>query len=179
MTSGSTQQKHLTHSTSSWKLPETFINCLRAHFSPHSVWQDWSAGFKKVGGILPLAFEKLRGFKASQFGAFCAECMCASASLLPQRSLRCESQRLEVSGPGGARCLRRPAEGGGRRVDDHFLLQPVISSRNHRIYFTQKWKIFCKMPLTYGLIFSFVSMSFITFFFLPATRRHRDHLKCR
>lgn len=69
-----------------------------------------------------------------------------------------------MSGPGGARCLRRPAEGGGKRVDDHFLLQPVISSRNHRIYFTQKWKIFCKMSLTYGLIFSFVSMSFITFF---------------
>lgn len=62
------------------------------------------------------AFEKLRGFKPSQFGPFCAKCMCSS-SLLPQRSLRCESQRLEVSGPGGARCLRRPVEEGWKREE--------------------------------------------------------------
>lgn len=61
-------------------------------------------------------FEKLRGFKPSQIGPFCAKCMCSS-SLLPQRSLRCESQRLEVSGPGGARCLRRPVEEGCKREE--------------------------------------------------------------
>lgn len=65
-----------------------------------------------MGEIPPSAFEKLRGFKPSQFGPFCAKCMCSSASPLPQCSLRCESQRLEVSGPGGARCLRSHAEGG-------------------------------------------------------------------
>ena len=88
-----------------------------------------------MGEIPSFAFEKLRGFKPSQFGPFCAKCVCASASLLPQRSLGCESQRLEVSGPGGCKVFEKACGGGWGR----FLLRPVIFTRNHGI-FTQSGK---------------------------------------
>lgn len=91
-----------------------------------------------MGEIPSFAFEKLRGFKPSQFGPFCAKCVCASARLLPQCSLGCESQRLEVSGPGGCKVFEK-ACGGRKTGEGHFLLRPVIFSRNHRI-FTQSGK---------------------------------------
>lgn len=85
-----------------------------------------------MGKIPSFAFEKLRGFKPSQFGPFCAKCVCTSASLLPPCSLGCESQRLEVSGPGGCKVFEK-ACGGRGRGESRFLLRPVIFTRNRRI----------------------------------------------
>lgn len=70
-----------------------------------------------MGEILPFAFEKLRGFKPSQFGLCFAKCVCTSASLLPQRSLGCESQRLEVSGPGRCKVFEKACGGRRKRGD--------------------------------------------------------------
>lgn len=85
-------------------------------------------------GEIPLfAFEKLRGFKPSQFVLCCTSFVCAAASPLPQHSLGCESQRLKVSGPGRCKvfekaCGERREEGGWERV-----ISCVIFTRNHRI----------------------------------------------
>lgn len=49
--------------------------------------------------LLPLRSSEV----LSQFRPFCAKSVCASASLPPLRSLGCESQRLEVSSPGGCK----------------------------------------------------------------------------
>lgn len=78
-----------------------------------------------MGEIPPFAFEKLRGFKPSQFGLCCAKCMCDSASPLPQHSLGCESQRLEVSGPGRCKVFEKAC--GGKREDGSGSF-PVLSS---------------------------------------------------
>lgn len=109
--------KALWNTTTPWNHSQIVLG---PHCAPHVVWQDLSSGFP-----LFFIFEKLRGFKPSQIGPFCAKCMCSS-SLLPQRSLRCESQRLEVSGPGGARCLRRPVEEGCKR-EEGWEPFPVLS----------------------------------------------------
>jgi len=121
-------------------------NCLQivlgSHSSPHVVWQALSFGFGKEGEIPPFVFEKPRGFKHRQFGPFSAHCMCASASLLPQYSLRCESQRLEVSGPGGARCLKRPVEGG-----ESFPASTCYLYQKPQDFY-RKWKMWWKMSVT-------------------------------
>lgn len=83
--------------------------------------------------IHPFAFEKLKGFKPSQFVPLRAKCVCtASASLLPQRSLGCESLSLKVPGPRGHEVFERPC--GGKRGEGHFLIQPAIFTRNHMIF---------------------------------------------
>lgn len=86
---------------------------LRTQCSPHVAWQNPSAGFRKVKENLSFAFKKLWGFKLF-FGPFCAKCVCMLFCVSsPIAFIRMWEPRMEVSGPGGGRCLRRPAEGGG------------------------------------------------------------------
>lgn len=101
-----------------------------------------------MGEIPSFAFEKLRGFKPSQFGPFCAKCVCASASVLPQRSLGCESQRLEVSGPGGCKVFER-ACGGVREEEEGGGPFPASTCYLHQKPqdFYTKRKMCCKMSL--------------------------------
>lgn len=55
----------------------------------------------------------LRSYAQSVWTILCQVlCMLFYISLSPQRSLGCESHRLEVPGPGGVRCVRTP---GGKR----------------------------------------------------------------
>lgn len=49
-------------------------------------------------------------------------CVRASASLLPQCSLGCESQRLEVSGPGGCEVFEKACGGGETSISCFDLL---------------------------------------------------------
>lgn len=76
--------------------------------------KPWMLGFEKMYEIPPFVFVELWGLKLRLYGPFCAKSVCAFLHLSsPQRSLGCESHRLEVSGPGGVRCVRSPVEGRG------------------------------------------------------------------
>lgn len=87
-----------------------------------------------MGEISPFAFEKLQGFKPSQFGALCAKCVYTSASSLPEHSLECESWRLEVSGPGGHKVFEKACGGGGERAISCFdlLSSPETTGFSHK-----------------------------------------------
>lgn len=78
--------------------------------------------------FLPLPLKSSEVFKLCR-----ANCVYASASTPPQHSLGCESQRLEVSGPGRCKVFEKAC--GGRRREGRWerVISCVIFTRNHRI----------------------------------------------
>lgn len=128
---------------------------LRTQCSPHVVLQNPSAGFRKVKENLSFAFKKLWGFRLF-FGPFCAKCVCVLFCVSsPIAFIRMWEPRMEVSGPGGGRCLRRPAEGEG-----HFLFQLVIITKNHRVFTQSRKKSAGKCHHYRGLVLSTVFQVF-------------------
>lgn len=85
---------------------------------------------------------------------------CARASLLPQQSLGCESQRLEVSGPGGCKVFEEAC--GGKRAISCFNLLSLPETTG---FFLHKVENVLENVINIRVLFSPLSPQVFSHFF--------------